>query len=138
MTVNLQYPNRPESQSRLAPSLAWGKTWRRNPNYRHGRWSRYRTRLEYRLSRAQVRVRSYLSEAPRFAPYAHLRDWPTVPLGGLPRRRWLLAVAYLVQVRTIRAWWTAWLRKLQLGGDPETPVPALAVVSLLFQIGRTP
>jgi hypothetical protein len=46
-------------------------------------------------------------------------------------------VLYIIQARTIRAWIAEWKRKLLAGGDPETPIPVLAVLGSLFQIGRT-
>jgi hypothetical protein len=137
LTVGPPYQtDRPCQSSSCRP--AWTRTWRRNPNYRHGHWCRYRTRLEFRLARAQRRVRSYLSEAPKHAPFVQPDAWATFPPGVLPRRLWADAWAYLRQTREIAVWWGAWLRKLHVDLTPSRPLAVMAFLSTLFQIGQSP
>lgn len=125
----------PSTGSSWSPVARLGATWRRNPNYRHGRWCRYRLRLEAKLARAERAIARYRAEAPRYAPFAGPHAWPPAGLllsrrtRYLPRRAWTLAVQLLGQVRFARHWMGLWQAR-QAAGLPG-PVPILATLGIV-------
>lgn len=116
---------------------AWARTWQRNPNYRHGRWCRYRGRLEWRVARANRRLRSYLSEAPKYAPYRQPGDWPELPVGLLARRLWKMAGRLIRAVKVAGAYLRDY-KRLQEDGI-ENPAPQLVLpYAIAFYNARGP
>jgi len=133
VTLDPQYQNGAGGQP-LPGGLA--RTWRRNANYRHGWWCRYRRRTEHRLHRAQRRVIAYVSQRPWYLPAAP--DYPDLPAGYLPRRLWTAAVAYIHRARAcvseaIQAVHAATPQRPQLIPD----YPAVLAV-MIAAIGKSP
>lgn len=127
----------PKSQAPDAPRLAYARTWSRNANYRHGRWCRYRHRLEWRLEQAYRRLRSYLSEAPRYAPHRQSGDWPRLPAGLLARRLWKTAGRFIRTVKIASAYLRDY-RRLQADGI-ENPASQLVLpYAIAFYKARGP
>lgn len=120
------------------------RTHRRNPNYRHGWWCRYRHRLEARLLRATGLLRRYRAEAPKHAPLAGPRDlagvglWVTPTTLYVPRRAWPEAATLIRLARGLGRWLRLWKQHCA-AGLRTVVLPVLAVLAAFgLPIGRAP
>lgn len=127
------------------PSGCLARTWRRNPNYRHGRYCRARQRLEFWQDYWRKKARAYrlavLGAGP-WAPHAAKADWPEVgvSLNGrvyLPRRMWSAARRATRVIRDQLQLGWAWLGGFQRTGRPPNGW-AVALTVFLARLATRP
>lgn len=133
----------PFAQVRAPCQDPLGRTWRRNANFRHGRWSRYRQfSLERRISSVIRQIREFSRQLPWYASFGP-KSWPNleelviwVAPGRifLPRKHWRRAVELLrefyEEIRPrLRAWAHAW-REM---GSERAPDGFLVLALMFFR-----
>jgi hypothetical protein len=122
----------------LKRRLGW--TWRRNPNYRHGKISRKRRRLEHRVASAYRWIPQYFAQL-RPCDYAPLRKHSLARLGFwvgrelyLPRNQWRAATLFLKMIVIAKVWLGQVLRQRAQG----IAQPVINVFLMIWEATKRP